>query len=661
MATGVELKTLYGFKFAIDDSFVNEYGSEDPFWNALATTYTTGATKTFLDNLFTGGKAVDVYYAQGDFSAQPAGNFGFPGSISVDLSVIEGANGYYFDNVGRLQKYSLGLSLFHEISHAADKNSTDGVFDGKTGWGFDQFGNIDYATAFSNPKTTIATLRGTTVDQQNTFARDAGLGQQVSYYGVVVSQSELSDVGISYTNGATIDTALVDRDSFYTNSTPPALTVIDLSILGSSRDLVLGMGGNDKILGGGGNDHLWGGDGNDILAGGSGSDRLIGGNGADVLNGYDDALVSTSTSADTMDGQSGGDWYFMSITDTARDTGIDKADDRFYYSNYFNFSDSDGIYTSYYRGWSAATIPNDPLPISGGNRVSSATQATNGETAITTQDAIRAGLLHGEFTDTGTFAIETLTELGGGEISAFNWADGDLHLDVGREALSTVGTSGNDELEGTRGADILIGGAGNDEIEGKSGDDELSGEEGNDELEGGKGNDKLYGDRGDDKLDGGDGNDSLWGGNGNDRLEGGKGNDMLSGNQGDDILRGGEGMDRLLGGVGGDIMTGGEGRDTFVFHFGDGADIITDFSGARGRGEGGHGGRHGGGGHDDDYRSGDLIEISSDLSGFDVFADILAHASQVGDNAVIDFGGGDTLTLQHTRVTSLHADSFAFI
>jgi Ca2+-binding RTX toxin-like protein len=260
------------------------------------------------------------------------------------------------------------------------------------------------------------------------------------------------------------------------------------------------------------------------------------------------------------------------------------------------------------------------------------------------------GARHVELAGIGSFAVQD-----------FNWADGDLHLDVGRESLSTVGTSGNDELEGTRGADILIGGAGDDAIEGKAGDDELAGEDGNDELEGGKGNDKLYGDRGDDKLDGGDGNDSLWGGNGNDRLEGGKGNDMLSGNQGDDILRGGEGNDRLLGGLGMDIMTGGEGRDTFVFHFGDGADIITDFSGARGRGEGGHGGRHGGGGHDDDYRSGDLIEISSDLTGFDVFADILAHASQVGDNAVIDFGGGDTLTLQHTRVTSLHADSFAFI
>jgi Ca2+-binding RTX toxin-like protein len=264
----------------------------------------------------------------------------------------------------------------------------------------------------------------------------------------------------------------------------------------------------------------------------------------------------------------------------------------------------------------------------------------------------------------------TINEVGSGRVSLpstavtfsdFNWADGELHLDAGRESLSRVGTSGNDELEGTRRADILIGGAGDDEIEGKAGDDELSGEDGNDKLEGGKGNDKLYGDRGDDKLNGDDGNDSLWGGNGNDRLAGGEGNDMLSGNQGDDTLRGGEGMDRLLGGAGIDYLTGGDGRDTFVFHFGVGADIITDFSGSRSRFYD-HSDRGRGGRDDDDHgRYGDLIEISSDLTGFDVFADILAHANQVGDNAVIDFGSGDTLTLQHTRVANLHADSFVFI
>jgi hypothetical protein len=43
----------------------------------------------------------------------------------------------------------------------------------------------------------------------------------------------------------------------------------------------------------------------------------------------------------------------------------------------------------------------------------------------------------------------------GGDVamSHFNWAEGDLHLDIGREALSHTGTSGIDELEGT--ADVI--------------------------------------------------------------------------------------------------------------------------------------------------------------------------------------------------------------
>jgi Ca2+-binding RTX toxin-like protein len=435
---------------------------------------------------------------------------------------------------------------------------------------------------------------------------------------------------------------------------------IDYLYGAAGNDTLNGNAGRDRLYGGGGGDTLNGGDGNDLLYGGSGNDKLIGGNGNDILNGYDDSVLSLSTSADTMDGQAGADWYYMSLADTARDTGTDKLNDLFYYSNYFKFSDADGYYTSYYR-WGASDIPTVAQPEASPLRAQLTNSVTDGDAVtLTTQDAVRAGFLVTSMTETGALTVARVHDVGSGEIGDFDWADGNLHLDVGREALSTVGTSGNDELEGTRGADILIGGAGDDEIEGKTGDDELSGEDGNDEIEGGKGNDKLYGDRGDDKLDGGDGNDSLWGGTGNDRLAGDKGNDMLSGNLGDDTLRGGDGLDRLLGGLGIDNMTGGEGRDTFVFHFGDGADIITDFSGARGRGEGGHGGRHGGG-HDDDYRSGDLIEISSDLTGFDVFADILAHASQVGDNTVIDFGSGDTLTLQHTRVTNLHADSFAFM
>jgi Ca2+-binding RTX toxin-like protein len=644
MATGAELKAQYSRIIRIDNSFITQYGSADPFWDALATVYTTGATQDLL-NRATVRPLVDVYYSKGDFIANPP-TMGQPGTLLVDLSpgVVDG---YYFDSVGRLQENTLGLSLFHEISHALSANSTDGVFDGKTGWGSYSSGEPNYDAAFSDSRTTIATLRGTTVDQQNSYARDAGLGEQVSYYGVV-RPSDAADVSISYTNGATIDTALVDSDSFYGKSGFPALTVIDLRILGSSRDLVLGLGGKDKILGGGGNDHLWGGEGDDLLAGGTGEDRLFGEDGNDVLNGYDDS------EKDTMDGGLGADRYFLGRLDVARDTGDDQNIDTFYRTSGATVSKVNSAWQSKWF-WTAGDIPTTARSASN-SAPAEGTDVTAVSGGLSTKEIVEKKLATVQMDETGSLAI---TEALSGTLSRnidFNWNDdGNLHLDVGREALSRTGTAGNDELEGTRRADILIGGAGNDKLEGKNGDDELSGEDGNDRLEGGKGSDKLYGDRGDDKLDGGEGEDSLWGGSGNDKLDGGEGDDMLSGNLGDDVLKGGEGRDRLPGGAGKDILTGGEGRDTFVFHFGVGGDIITDFSGGRW----GAGNRLAGRG--DDHRAGDQIEISDDIVGFDAFADILDHASQVGGDTVIDFGGGDTLTLQHTRLASLHADNFVFV
>jgi Ca2+-binding RTX toxin-like protein len=236
----------------------------------------------------------------------------------------------------------------------------------------------------------------------------------------------------------------------------------------------------------------------------------------------------------------------------------------------------------------------------------------------------------------------------------FNWNDdGSLHFDAGREAISKIGTAKADELEGTRRADLLIGGEGNDSIEGKSGNDELSGEAGNDKLSGGSGDDKLYGDRGNDKLDGGSGNDSLWGGSDNDQLKGGSGDDMLSGNQGDDKLYGESGRDRLIGGGGVDKLTGGSGEDTFVFARDFGADAITDFQAGR---QGDWSKAFHNSGH---MPAHDIIEV--DVDGFLSFQDILDHSAQVDHNVVIDFGLGDSLTLQRVQLAGLHAESFVFV
>jgi RTX calcium-binding nonapeptide repeat (4 copies) len=66
---------------------------------------------------------------------------------------------------------------------------------------------------------------------------------------------------------------------------------------------------------------------------------------------------------------------------------------------------------------------------------------------------------------------------------------------------TVLGTAGNDNLRGTRGADVISGRAGNDTIRGLAGSDRLIG---------GKGNDRLYGNAGRDSYSCGAGNDIVF-------------------------------------------------------------------------------------------------------------------------------------------------------
>lgn len=153
---------------------------------------------------------------------------------------------------------------------------------------------------------------------------------------------------------------------------------------------------------------------------------------------------------------------------------------------------------------------------------------------------------------------------------------------------------------------------------------------------------------GDDYISGTDGNDVLSGGGGDDTLDGGYGGDTLTGGAGHDrflILQKddssytdtitdyhvGEDTSRaniLTGNGGANHLTGGLGADAFVFAAHSGADIITDFSAAEG----------------------DTIDIHA-YNGH-----LGTVITQVGADTVIDFGGGNTITIANTQ-----ADDDAFL
>ncbi|MEQ8936940.1 MAG: calcium-binding protein, partial [Amphiplicatus sp.] len=228
---------------------------------------------------------------------------------------------------------------------------------------------------------------------------------------------------------------------------------------------------------------------------------------------------------------------------------------------------------------------------------------------------------------------------------ADNVAAGDVLSNI----ENLIGSSYNDLLIGSEGvANRLEGGNGADYLNGLSGDDVLFGGAGVDTLDGGAGADVL---------DGGDGIDTasyaaaqsgvtvkLWNGTGTNNIAAGDGLsniENLVGSLHNDLLIGAEGVaNRLEGGNGNDFLAGLTGDDTFVFRPGDDADKINDFvAGAA---------------------TDDVIEFIGFGGAFDSFGEIIAISSQVGGDTVINFGGGDTITLVNVTLGNLHADDFLF-
>ncbi|RFB01685.1 calcium-binding protein [Parvularcula marina] len=142
----------------------------------------------------------------------------------------------------------------------------------------------------------------------------------------------------------------------------------------------------------------------------------------------------------------------------------------------------------------------------------------------------------------------------------------------GGGADTIKGQGGDDILSGddgpldessVEGADLIYGGGGNDIIRGQGNDDTIDGQ---------GGNDTICGDSGDDVIFGGDHHDLLLGAGGDDNIDGGFNRDTIDGADGDDTLKGGGGIDLLFGGSGADILSGNNADDTLLGQ--DGSDTI---------------------------------------------------------------------------------------
>jgi Ca2+-binding RTX toxin-like protein len=110
-----------------------------------------------------------------------------------------------------------------------------------------------------------------------------------------------------------------------------------------------------------------------------------------------------------------------------------------------------------------------------------------------------------------------------------------------------------------------------------------------------------------------------------------------TGNDLNNIIIGNSGTNVIDGGKGSDILTGGASSDTFVITKGSGygSDVITDFQAGSG---------------------GDFVRFGG--TSYKSLSDITANMTQVGNNVVLDMGGGQSLTFQNTVVSQFTASNF---
>jgi Ca2+-binding RTX toxin-like protein len=375
-----------------------------------------------------------------------------------------------------------------------------------------------------------------------------------------------------------------------------------------SIENVTGSGHNDVISGNLNANTLDGGDGHDLLRGQAGNDALLGGNGDDFLNGGlgDDMLTGGAgwDRAAYSTGATAGVTVNLNIVGVAQNVGAQGMD---------TLSGIEHL---------SGTKFNDVLTGDGGdNWIWGGSDASG----VTGNDTISAG--------------------GGNDLVWVGTGNHTLSGGTGNDTWSLYGSESDITPAGVT-VSLALQGAAQDTEQGMmnaSGFENLAGSIHDDNLTGDNGANILLGDRGNDLLTGGDGDDILYG-DGRATVDnhgtGGSGPIVTIGDvsaeygemAGNDTLIGGKGKDILVGGGGDDLLTGGAGQDEFVFGDGTGDDHVTDFA------------------------KNDLIRI--DAAGVEDFSDLVIV--NVGGNAVISWGTGDSITLDGYKASKLSAADFDF-
>jgi Ca2+-binding RTX toxin-like protein len=429
------------------------------------------------------------------------------------------------------------------------------------------------------------------------------------------------------------------------------------------NDTIYGLEGNDELYGDDGDDRIYSGSGNDIVSGGAGNDYVRvgggaesfdGGSGTDYISYYDSTNgITADLAANTISGS----W---AVNDTINSfegiSGSRTGDDEIYGTSGSNIIRTYGGDDRVYARGGTDTVElgsgNDYVRVGGGVESFDGGSGTDYISYYDSANGITANLA--ENTISGSWAVND-------SINSFESISGSR---TGDDEIT--GTSGDNVIRTYGGDDRVYSGAGDDRVYLGSGDDYVrAGGEGYQSFYGGSGYDYVsyYDSPGivnidleadaigvSDPIEFADsfaigdivrdfegasgtngGNDRMYGTSGANTLKGWGGDDKLYGRSGDDKLYGGSGEDRFDGGAGTDRLWGGSGEDTFHLDFGEGHDIIEDFEN-------------------------NLDVIQLDNFTFGAGQDAFDFATQVGDDVVFDFGGGDGLTVLDATIGQLTID-----
>ena len=448
-----------------------------------------------------------------------------------------------------------------------------------------------------------------------------------------------------------------------------------------NSNVLFGDAGDDTIEGNSGNDEVYGGDGNDTLIGGTGNDRLSGNGGNDLVFGGDqnDTILS-SAGHDHVYGDAGTDTYEASglfvaaIVDLLHGKATQGAG---------NITTLDGIenvtgsgFDDYITGNSGNNVLDGGAgadKLTGGLGDDTYYIDNTGDRIVESSDATSGGTdeVFSSITFTLATYVENLTLTGSANIDGTGNASDNM----------LTGNDGNNVLDGKAGNDTLIGGLGDDTyVLDVVGDTivELPGE-GTDTVKaafsyslandlenlvltgtgdftgiGNAVNNTITGNVGNNILDGGTGADTMSGGAGNDTYIVDNTGDIVNdfSNSGTDTIlssvtytlvgrfvetlqltgsaninaTGNSSANTLIGNTGNNSLTGGAAADIFLFQLASHADIITDFKATEN----------------------DTIDVSA-------YHAVAHTVTQSGTSVIIDFGGGNTVTVLKTTVADVNA------